>query len=588
MFDMRPVIELKDVSKVFEMFRTPRARVRSLLGLPVRKRNREEFVAVSGVDFSVRPGERVGLVGRNGAGKSTILKMVAGLLRPTTGSVTVNGDVQALLELGTGFHPEFSGRQNVFASLAYQGVSGREARRAFQDVLDFTELEGFIDRPVKTYSAGMYARLAFATATAVRPEVLIVDEILGAGDAYFAQKSSQRMIDLTSYGTTVLFVSHDISSVQLMCDRAIWIDRGEVVMDGLPHEISKAYSASIRRQAEIRLKAENLRILRGQAEALGGRGEDKSTIWRLIAEGDGAPTGKVPIYQIDAAIDGVELDPLVVGGTRDNDQGERLHLLTAAEFMNWGPAKTDSRGRAYREFGDFGGVYLHAPFVVTNESGLERSTTVTVHHGPVPRGSRLLLQQHSEDGYQTLGAIEPGPEGSVSSESIAEEEVAEAIVEEALLDEDVRYGSQPSAITSVRFVGADGDSRFVFESSGLLRVEIDWRYTDKPPRAAVFVVCLYGLDGRCAAQVWSDPFYSCPIAGSIQATFNPLRVGPNDYLVSVGVFDGLSDAHPDADDLVCVLDRAFRIKVVRPVEHRVDRGETLQDVAWGDVEAAHG
>lgn len=588
MSDTRPVIELEDVSKTFEIFRTPRARVRSLLGLPVHRRHREEFVAVSGVSFSVRPGERVGLVGRNGAGKSTILKMVAGLLRPSTGSINVNGNVRALLELGTGFHPEFTGRQNVFASLAYQGVSGREAQRAFEDVLNFSELEGFIDRPLKTYSAGMYARLAFATATAVRPEVLIVDEILGAGDAYFAQKSSQRMIDLTSDGTTVLFVSHDISAVQMMCDRAIWIDRGELVMDELPHEISKAYSASIRRQAEIRLRAENLRILRGQAELLGGRGADEAMIWRLIADGDGTPKEKVPIYQIDAAIDGVVVDPLIVGGTRDNDQGERLHLLTAVEFMNWGPAKMDPDGRAFREFGDFGGTYLHAPFVVMNESGLKPSTRVTVHHGPVPKGARILLQQHSDDGYQTLGVIDAGPAGSVTSESISNEQVAEAIVEDALLNEDARYGSQPGAITAVRFVGECGDSQFVFESSGVLRTQIEWCYVDKIPRAAVFVVCLYGLDGRCAAQVWSDPIYSCPVAGSIEAVFDPLRVGPNDYLISVGVFDGLSDANPDADDLVCVLDRAFRVRVVRPIEHRVDRGETLQDVSWGPVEAANG
>ena len=582
MSDHLPVIELDNVTKTFDVYRSPRARVLATLGLPTSKNSRDEFVAVRNVSFSVRPGERVGLVGRNGAGKSTVLKMVAGLLRPTTGTMTVRGKVQALLELGTGFHPEFTGRQNVFASLAYQGVAGREARRAFDDVLDFSELDEFIDRPVKTYSAGMYARLAFATATAVRPEVLIVDEILGAGDAYFALKSSQRMLKLTSDGTTVLFVSHDISSVQLMCDRAIWIDRGTMLMDGLPHDVSRAYSASIRRQAEMRLRAENLRLLRGHIEALGDTDEAEPLIWRLIGEEGKAPQSAVKIHQIRASVGGLELDPLVIGGARDNDQSEQLHLLTAPSFMNWGPPKVDANGRTYREVGDFGGVYLHAPFALRRQQMVSSSIAVEVEHGPVPPASRLLLQQHTQDGYRTVGVIEPGPAGTVISAMLEESEVAAALIEEALFDEDARYGSDPRAITAVQFTGADQDPRYVFETGEALDVHIDWGFQERNlPTAPVFVVCIYGLDGRCAAQVWSSTLPSCPTQGSIRARLEPLRVGRGDYLVSVGIFDGLSDDDPSAGDPVCVLDRSFKIKVISAPGHRIERGMTLQDVSWG-------
>jgi lipopolysaccharide transport system ATP-binding protein len=583
------VIELKDVTKTFDVYRTPRARVMATLGLPIRANARDEFVAVRNVSFEIQPGERVGLVGRNGAGKSTVLKMVAGLLRPTSGTMEVRGNVQALLELGTGFHPEFTGRQNVYASLAYQGVAGREARRAFDDVLDFSELDEFIDRPVKTYSAGMYARLAFATATAVRPEVLIVDEILGAGDAYFALKSSQRMLKLTSDGTTVLFVSHDISSVQMMCDRAIWIDRGSMLMDGPPHEVSRAYSASIRRQAEMRLRAENLNLLRGQVEALGSVADGEPLVWRLIGDEGKPPEAAVRILRILASVDGIDLDPLDVGGARDNDQSEQLHLLTAPEFMNWGPPKSDANGNTYRDVGDFGGVYIHAPFALRRRSVSNSTAKVTVEHGPVPPGGRLLLQQHTHDGYRTVAVIEPGPAGSVSSEQLREAEVATALVEEALFDEDARYGSDPRAITAVQFTGLDLEPRYVYEAGEPMEVHIDWSFqAGRTPTAPVFVVCVYGLDGRCVTQVWSRPLPACPTQGSIRARLEPVRFGRGDYLVSVGIFDGLSDDDPGADEPICVLDRSFKIKVIVPPGHRIERGMTLQDASWGEPVVTHG
>jgi ABC-type polysaccharide/polyol phosphate transport system ATPase subunit len=273
MFDSTIAIAVTDVSRMFKRYRHPRYRVMEALGLPLPKGAYDEFWALRGISLELERGDSLGLIGQNGAGKSTLLNIVCGRLQPSSGSITVRGNVQALMELGTGFHPEFSGRENILSSLAYQGVIGREARRRVDEIIDFSELADFIDQPVKTYSTGMYARLAFSTATAIVPDVLIIDEVLGAGDAYFAAKCAERMHRLTKEsGATVLFVSHDIQAVQRLCERAIWIDHGEIRMAGAAFEVSKAYYADVNAREEARLRAQTTSAvarMRGRDEAAG-------------------------------------------------------------------------------------------------------------------------------------------------------------------------------------------------------------------------------------------------------------------------------------------------------------------------------
>ena len=215
-----------------------------------RKDYYREFWAVCNLHLQIRRGERIGIIGRNGAGKSTLLKLICGNLVPSEGSVpVVAGRIQALMELGTGFHPEFTGRQNIHAALAYQGLPSHEIREKEAAIVDFAELEGFIDQPLKTYSAGMYTRLAFSTATAVEPDILMIDEVLGAGDAYFAGKCFERMRQIAiDSGATVLFVSHDLASVQKLCDRVVWLERGCVRLDGEPLDVSKAYYKTVQQE----------------------------------------------------------------------------------------------------------------------------------------------------------------------------------------------------------------------------------------------------------------------------------------------------------------------------------------------------
>lgn len=200
-----------------------------------------EFVALDDVSLIVGKGERVGLVGRNGAGKTTLLKLLCGNFTATSGTVKVNGSVQALMSMGTGFHPDHTGRRNAEIALKFNGLSPADHALAMADVEDFCELGEFFDQPFKVYSLGMQARLMFAVATAVKPEILVVDEVLGAGDAYFVAKSKLRVERLVKSGCTMILVSHSMSQILELCTRAVWLDKGRVRMDGDAFVVVKAY-----------------------------------------------------------------------------------------------------------------------------------------------------------------------------------------------------------------------------------------------------------------------------------------------------------------------------------------------------------
>ena len=197
------------------------------------------------VSFTVNPGEAVGISGINGAGKSTLLKMITGTTQPTTGSVHITGRVAALLELGMGFHPDFTGRQNAFMAGQLLGYSVEDIARLMPEIEAFAEIGDYIDQPVRVYSSGMQMRLAFSVATAHRPDVLIVDEALSVGDAYFQHKSFNKIREFREKGTTLLIVSHDRSAIQSLCDRAILLEHGSVAKDGSPEDVMDFYNAII-------------------------------------------------------------------------------------------------------------------------------------------------------------------------------------------------------------------------------------------------------------------------------------------------------------------------------------------------------
>lgn len=206
----------------------------------------EEFWALRDVNFEVRPGEVLGIIGRNGAGKSTLLKILSRITEPTQGRVTIRGRVASLLEVGTGFHPELSGRENIYLNGAILGMKRAEIRRKFDEIVAFAGVEKFLDTPVKRYSSGMYVRLAFAVAAHLEPEILVIDEVLAVGDAEFQKKCLGKMQQVaTEEGRTVLFVSHQLNAVRRLCTRVLWLQQGQVVRDGPTGEVMTAYEQSL-------------------------------------------------------------------------------------------------------------------------------------------------------------------------------------------------------------------------------------------------------------------------------------------------------------------------------------------------------
>src|SRR5580692_9631401 len=201
----------------------------------------EEFYALSDVSFSVRKGEVLGIVGRNGAGKSTLLKVLSRITEPTRGRVTLRGRVSSLLEVGTGFHPELTGRENIFLNGTILGMTRREIRKKFDEIVAFAGVDRFLDTPVKRYSSGMYVRLAFAVAAHLEPEILVVDEVLAVGDAAFQKKCLGKMNEVSRHGRTVLFVSHNIAALVNLCSRAVLIEQGRIVADGEPRAVTAQY-----------------------------------------------------------------------------------------------------------------------------------------------------------------------------------------------------------------------------------------------------------------------------------------------------------------------------------------------------------
>ncbi len=206
-----------------------------------RRDKNEEFWALKDVSLEVRDGEVLGLIGRNGAGKTTLLKILSRITRPTNGYAEIRGRVGSLLEVGTGFHPELTGRENTFLSGAILGMSKREITAKFDEIVAFAELEKFVDTAVKHYSSGMYVRLAFAVAAHLEPEILLVDEVLAVGDINFQKKCLGKMGDVARAGRTVVLVTHQMNQIRRLCERVVWIDSGSIRLDGATHEVTAAY-----------------------------------------------------------------------------------------------------------------------------------------------------------------------------------------------------------------------------------------------------------------------------------------------------------------------------------------------------------
>jgi lipopolysaccharide transport system ATP-binding protein len=263
-------IVVSNLGKAYKQYPNRWARLREWITPGDRPRHQLKWV-LQGIDFTVQPGQALGIIGINGAGKSTLLKLITGTTQATTGSVHMTGRVAAMLELGMGFHPDFTGRQNAYMAGQLLGMSGEDITRLLPEIQSFAEIGDYIDQPVRVYSSGMQMRLAFSVATAIRPDILIVDEALSVGDAYFQHKSFDRIREFRKQGTTLLIVSHDKQAIQSICDRAILLNAGHLAMEGPPEAVMDYYNAMLADHQNQVVRQEVLQD--GKVQTISGTGE---------------------------------------------------------------------------------------------------------------------------------------------------------------------------------------------------------------------------------------------------------------------------------------------------------------------------
>lgn len=610
-------IKIENLGKMYKLYKRPKDKILDAFNLNLWKKNYyQEFWALRNINLDIKKGERIGIVGRNGAGKSTLLKVITGNVVPTEGQIKVNGKIQALLSLGTGFHPEFTGRENIRASLAYQGLTSKQISDKEREVIDFAELEEFIDQPIKTYSAGMYARLAFSTATVIEPDILIIDEVLGAGDAYFASKCIDKMKRLThDYGATVLFVSHDMSSVEMLCERAIWIDRGKLIMDGSTAEVSKAYSQMVRERTLQRLNLRNSMISINTANS--ARKIKESNLQLIIrfvwVDGEPISINTVELYYPDAK-------PITVkiGEPQDISVEYDGFVLIDDNFSQWQEPIVGNNMYS-RKIIKSQSISSAVVFNIDGITDIKNVELKILWQGEV--GSKAKIEVYDGTLYQTLGNLEISnnerdkegllqeckvkisdiiikkfmQENGISILNDNENPEDKSLVEnenglEKISPNNVQI-QQPELYTGaidikkVSFIDSLGRNTSIFKSFESMTVKIDYVVNDKPIEAE-FVVCIHRM-GIIALQAISgiqnnSPYKLCKNErGSVYLEIPNLNLGKGEYLVSIGVFPPLNYKSLDTERTAYLLqDRKYEVRIEQPEDTLIDLGMCRSKTSW--------
>ena len=562
-------IELHGVGKRYKMFESRRDNFLDALGLqkfrPWRKVEYQEFWALRDIDFTLGRGERVGVIGRNGAGKSTLLKLVTQNLVPTEGTVQVHGTVQALLDAGGGLHPEFTGYENIRAALTYQGLSSARIKDVELDIEEFTELGDFLSQPFKTYSLGMQARLAFAIATAIEPDILIIDEMLGAGDAYFFSKSMGRMRQLVESGASVLIVSHALDQISRFCQKTIWLERGHIVGHGPTATVVRDYERFIRSLENRRLRGKSARLLASRATSVEQDAYGDICVVR-VRNDDYSHT--VDVHEIRLTKDGEHEDRVLVGSPQDSDVTHSAFVQL--DHGTWSPpagAGADAhRSLAGREAPVTGNA-LFSLWTVFPES---RYTVTVVYRSDAERATLAVVKE----GHTVVEDVLPPTDAEWrehrielrGQDLVIEDEQPASLEPQGDASALSRWpGEGQLRIVTVTLLDADDGELAVFTVGQRLRVRVQLR----AERAGSFPLFLAGivfrLDGIVATRHVSEECELQLDAGEIvtaELDLGPLALGNGHYSLSVGLYRQL-----DVDDLgpsrfYDYIDRSYEFQIV--------------------------
>jgi ABC-type polysaccharide/polyol phosphate transport system ATPase subunit/SAM-dependent methyltransferase len=524
------IVRALDLTKVYRLYAQPHYRFLDMLGLLRPGGGRyTEHRALDGVSLEIRRGEKVAIIGRNGAGKSTLLKLATRVIEPTSGHLEVAEGVHALLQIGSGFHPEFSGRENARSYLAHLGITGEAAEERIREIVEFSELEEYIDQPIKTYSTGMSARLMFATSTAVVPKLLVLDEILGVGDAYFAQKSFERIKELCDgAGSTVLLVSHDVYSASKLCERMIWIDHGRIMIDGPSPMVMKAYEDSIRAQEEVRLrKRKEMRL-----EAMRQPGQDTIVVEIRTSQNDTLPA---PVYFRRIALigtGGAEFELPLIGDAVTDER--RSHLVT--EGSCWGEA-SEWMGSPARAMLDHGSPFRKVAGVVVLCAGDVPNRVEDLRlHVEYAMGQPCDLQAYCHvRGREIDFGLLPRSDGSwVSDLASASAAIGD---DSAQFTTSGIHGSGRITVDDLRLGSAMGTESFQVAHGEPAAIEIDYRIRDPNLAEAAQVLIAFQREGvhDVCRVVARDLFFDAarrPV-GTVRMALPHVPLAKGSYAVSL-------------------------------------------------------
>lgn len=494
-----------------------------------------EHAALDGIDLEIGRGEKVAIIGRNGAGKSTFLKLVTGVIEPTSGTLKVSGKVHALLQIGTGFHPDFTGRENVYAYFAQLGVTGKEAARRFEEVLDFAEIEEYIDQPIKTYSTGMAVRLMFSASTAITPDLLVLDEILGVGDAYFAHKSFARMKELCdAAGSTLLLVTHDVYSAINLCERVVWLDRGQVLIDGDGPTVVKAYEDSVRQQEESRLRTRKQQRLASGSRQVHASPSGGRVLLEIHSRGNRPQP--CPVYF--SAIELVDGDRLIARLPIEAgvfDEIERSHLQREATC--WGDALAWG-GRMARPLLNYGSSFHKVAGVfVLPADAIETTDLLSVrvdYWSAQP--CQLVMRMFVNGRGASLGQLPPASKTWASHVvPLAEADAHGGMT----FSSDGVQGTGAIVVDDVKMVDERGDELHLARHGAPIRFVVDYRIADPRVKERAQVVLIFHRDGLQIASriITRDLLFDAATnsRGRVRLEIPKLTLSDGAYSVSVFV-----------------------------------------------------
>jgi ABC-type polysaccharide/polyol phosphate transport system ATPase subunit len=522
--DERPiVVRARDLTKIYRLYEKPLYKFLDIFALcPPGERYYREHVAVEGLSLEVRQGEKVAVIGRNGAGKSTLLKIITGAIQPTSGTVEVTGKLSALLQIGTGYHPDFTGRENVLSMLAHLGITGADARAKFEEAVDFAELEEYIDQPMKTYSTGMTARLMFAASTVIEPDILVCDEVLGVGDSYFAHKSAERMKELSqNHGTTFILVTHDLYSALNVCTRFLWLERGKILRDADGKTTIAAYEHSIKEQEEARSHKKALVALAGRPRAarLGAASRNGS-----LPPGWSFRIRAAESHTLDAPLHVARLEAVFADGRREACQPLESASLSRAPVL----------GREALTLSPFGDIFHNLDAWLPE--GDNRAVPVSLEVEYATDATRPIQVSASSDqtGFHVLGAL---PASAPGWRTVALPFPAEGLASLSSANQAFhRYGTGDVTLEAIRLLSPAGEPRVELHHGDALRIEVDYKIRNPAlDRNVVVVIGLHRHGYLASTSFVRDTGALLSDQGTLVVDLDRVLLTNGDYNLAIGL-----------------------------------------------------